>query len=399
MVPKALRPWLDRQRLLHKLAKVQPDPAAHQKPRRERLLLVALYQPDGIRTSGQSAEELVTCSQYPVDLLNLCTGAFLPPRVDLGRYDGLLLHNSLTYEPDVLAKLFSLRTDSIRDYRGLKVMFKFDEHYRTNEFIRYLGENAFDLLLTIFDEQTARLVYPAEKVGKLAFFQFHTGYVFPSFKNLPYRAEDARPIDVGYRGSQQPLFAGRFTHEKQTVGEDFLPWAKRRGLHTNISSRGEDRINGPAWLDFLGSCKGVLGTESGSDLVDVDGEAYRLYNEYVALHPTPAPEEVFRLLDHLEGRIQDRCIAPRNYEAAACRTVQVLFEGNYQGIFKPNLHYLPLKRDFSNVDAVIDRLMDARERKEITDCAYEEIILNPAYSFETFVRRFDARLDDLFGHA
>ena len=53
-----------------------------------------------------------------------------------------------------------------------------------------------------------------------------------------------------------------------------------------------------------------------------------------------------------------RTISPRHFEAAAFRICQVLFEGEYSGVLRPMVHYIPLKKDFSNFDQVVGLIGD-----------------------------------------
>ena len=71
-------------------------------------------------------------------------------------------------------------------------------------------------------------------------------------------------------------------------------------------------------------------------------------------------------------------------EAVITKTCQVLVEGDYDGILQPNRHYIPLKRDFSNLVEVLDKLRDDELLEEIANQAYEEIYMSKRYSYEKF---------------
>ena len=77
-------------------------------------------------------------------------------------------------------------------------------------------------------------------------------------------------------------------------------------------------------------------------------------------------------------------------EAAATRTVQLLYPGHYSGIFVAHRHFFPLARDYSNLDAAVDFIRDETARRRMAAAAYEEIICNETYWIEHFVARFDA---------
>lgn len=383
-------------RLTRRFAQPSPWGGNSEKPRRQKLLYIVDLPPSSTGTLRETIEELMALSAYRWDLLNLHGYLPVDPELDYNRYDGILFHNAIAYTAEILARTQALRKQPLADYQGLKAVMKQDEHYKIHQVARWLGENRFDLVLTLCGAEQFRKFYPPEMAGEPDFLTFLTGYVPEHFCHLPYRAETPRTIDVGYRGSRQPLSFGAFTHEKQTIASDFLPHALRRGLTTNISSRWEDRIMGNGWLAFLGNCKGQLGIESGGNLVDWEGEAEALCLRYRKRHPRATDAEILARLAPFEGNASYRFISPRHFEAAACFSQQILYEGEYQGIFRANEHYLPLKRDYSNADEVIDRLLDDKERAEMTGRAFEEIIRNPEYSFKTFVERFDQKLAELF---
>ena len=84
-----------------------------------------------------------------------------------------------------------------------------------------------------------------------------------------------------------------------------------------------------------------------------------------------------------------RTVSPRHFEAAACRTLQILYEGEYRGILLPWRHYLPLRRDFGNFEEIVGALRDGALAAEITERAFAEVAANPAYSYATFVGALD----------
>ena len=49
-------------------------------------------------------------------------------------------------------------------------------------------------------------------------------------------------------------------------------------------------------------------------------------------------------------------ISPRCFEAAALRTLMVMYEGEYAGILEAGRHYVELKRDHSNIDEVVSAI-------------------------------------------
>ena len=78
-------------------------------------------------------------------------------------------------------------------------------------------------------------------------------------------------------------------------------------------------------------------------------------------------------------------ISPRHLEACLTRTGQILVEGEYNGILKPDLHYIPLKADFSNLQEVFDRIQDEPARLEMVECAYRDIVATGRYTYRGMV--------------
>jgi hypothetical protein len=53
---------------------------------------------------------------------------------------------------------------------------------------------------------------------------------------------------------------------------------------------------------------------------------------------------------------------------------------------KPMVHYIPLKKDFSNFGEVIEIFKNSALRKEMTENAFKDLIASRLYTYETFVR-------------
>jgi hypothetical protein len=148
------------------------------------------------------------------------------------------------------------------------------------------------------------------------------------------------------------------------------------------------RVYNEAWINLLRRSRAVLGTESGMNLFDFDGSLERACAEYERAHPGCSFDEVWeQFLKEHEGNVRYAQISPRHFEAAACRCVQILLEGEYSGIFLPDRHYISLKKDFSNFDEVMVRLADDSFCRRLTEQAHAEIILNNAWHYRTFIKK------------
>jgi hypothetical protein len=61
-------------------------------------------------------------------------------------------------------------------------------------------------------------------------------------------------------------------------------------------------------------------------------------------------------------------------------------------MMQPMVHYLPLKKDFSNFDEVLACFQDRAIRKEVVDNAYRDLIASGAHTYRRFIASFDDAL-------
>ncbi len=147
-------------------------------------------------------------------------------------------------------------------------------------------------------------------------------------------------------------------------------------------------------MDFIASCRATLGTESGSNVFDFDGSLTDEIGAALKENPKLTYEQVEERF--LRGREMPGVmnqVSPRIFEAVALRTGLVLFEGTYSGVVRPDEHFIPLKKDFSNVEDVLRRVQDDRELAAMTERAYAHVIGSGAYTYQAFIREVDSALD------
>src|SRR5262249_36100072 len=221
-----------------------------------------------------------------------------------------------------------------------------------------------------------------------------TGYVPDRLKCAAFaRPMGARQIWIGYRGRVNPLWYGRLGREKLEIGQRMREVCRARNISCDIEGAEDRRIYGDAWYSFLGDCRATLGTESGSNLFDWDGHVRVAVEAQLRERPTTTFEEVYDAwLGKHDNEIATNQISPRIFEAIATRTALILYEGRYSDILQPHVHYLPLRKDFANVDDVLARLADVAFLESLTDRAFEEIVASDRYGYRVLVRRVDEEL-------
>ena len=77
------------------------------------------------------------------------------------------------------------------------------------------------------------------------------------------------------------------------------------------------------------------------------------------------------------------------------KTVQVLYPGKYSGILVPWRHYIPINRDFSNLNDVINAIKNDDFLQKMANQAYSEIIESQNYSEEKLGRGIDSIISNL----
>ena len=180
---------------------------------------------------------------------------------------------------------------------------------------------------------------------------------------------EERPVDLGYRAFENDVSLGH--RERRELVERFLALAHGSGLRVDISLDPRDRLDEPGWAEFLNRCKGQLGSEAGGDYFELTDETRNAVNAYRAEHPDASFEEIWaRFFRDYPNPVPGRVLSGRNVEAAGTKTVQLLLRGAYGGYLEPDVHYIPLEKDFSNLDEAIGKFRDPAVCAEVRENAF-----------------------------
>ena len=96
-----------------------------------------------------------------------------------------------------------------------------------------------------------------------------------------------------------------------------------------------------------------------------------------------------------DGEFGLACLSPRHLEASLTETCQILIEGHYNGVLRPWEHYIPVRKDFSDVDKALDALADRELVSRLVRKAYADVVESGKWSYRAFVR--DCEADILAG--
>jgi len=314
---------------------------------------------------------------------------------EIDKFDAVIVHYTISIFHDDRCPAW-LRV-LLRNTTAKKIVFIQDEYRRINDVIDNLSYFKADILFTCIPENEVENVYPLSKLPNLKKIKTLTGFAPENLLNYPKVPYAERSIDVRYRARKLSAWYGRLAREKWMIAERFLKDGQKYGLKLDVSFDEKDRVYGEDWIKFLQNSKAVLGCETGASVFDFSGEIQKNVEAYEGEHPDASFEEIEEnFFKGLDGKIKLNEISPRCFESAALGTLMILYEGEYSGVLTPWRHYVPLKKDHSNMEEIVGCLRDAKKWDTITRQAYEEVALNPRYSYQRFIKDFDARLNEFF---
>jgi hypothetical protein len=278
---------------------------------------------------------------------------------------------------------------------ALKVQFLQDEYRAVRKVNRVMAQFGVNLLFTCVAERDHEFFYPRSLIPSLqGTYTVLTGYVPAYLERVDYSSREPRAIDIGYRSRANAFYLGSLAQEKTQIAQAFTRIGQEHGFSLDISVREEDRLYGARWLEFLKASRFSLGTESGASVIDLDGRIQALTEQFIRANPAATFEEVKqRFFADLDGKAVIQTISPRIFEAAAFHNTLVLHEGAYAGIIQPGVHFIAVKKDYSNVAEVVAQMRDLTLCRRLADRTHEDLIRSRKYGYRSFVRYFDDILD------
>lgn len=314
----------------------------------------------------------------------------LPKRLhrsfDLSEFDVVVVHYSVRLS--LKGHLSPTVAGKVELFRGLKVLFIQDEYENTETARSWMDRLKFDFVYTCVPQQYVNDVYPSWRFPATTFVQTLTGYVHLNDEDRMVRPLRDRPFDIVYRGrSLHPVY-GLLGQQKSRIGEEFRKLGLSRQLRVDIEIDDHKRVYGDDWIRLLASSRTTLGTESGSNVFDIDGSLRKKIDSALIADPELSFEDIQETLLPAET-IEMNQISPKVFEAIRMRTALILIEGEYSGVLRPWDHYIPLKRDFSNVNECLDLIRDDDFLHAMVERAHRDIVESEVYSYGNFVSAFD----------
>lgn len=291
--------------------------------------------------------------------------------------------------------LFSDACDEfVAGFPGIRIVVLQDEQENTLAVRKRISSLKPHILFTTLPPGAWPTVFPKEVFNETRVVRLLTGYArqgsLPSDLSLLPLKE--RRLTLGYRVTPHVWRWGELGKLKIEVGQRFHHACRERGIPADIAWTEQAKIYGDDWLRFNASCQGVLGSESGASIFDWHGDLQRRETQFRHTHPTATCDDFLAEIAGQEVSFDTGQISPRVFEATITQTALVMVEGTYAGLLRPEEHYLPIKRDFSNIEEVLDRMADLENLQKMADRAYDHLIKSGKFSYKAMAEKIDSEI-------
>ena len=317
-------------------------------------------------------------------------------QLDLARFDVVVIHFSIRLPYDQLSPSTA---STLTRFKGLKVLFIQDEYDHTHRAWYWINALGLQLVFSVVPQPGMDRVYPPGNFPNTRFVGNLTGYVPDDLRLKPDTiAPSNRSLIVGYRGRPLPIRYGRLGIEKVEIGKMVKAYCDAHGVETDIAWTEGTRIYGGQWYQFMVSCRSMLGSESGSNVFDWDGTLVERIAQFRKQNPKADDDLVYANFvrsEEIDGIMNQ--VSPRVFEAIAAKTVLVLFEGDYSSVVQAGEHFIPVRKDGSNLGEVVALLHDGDYVNAMAERAYRDVIASGKYSYRTFAGMVDDEIEHSAG--
>lgn len=344
-------------------------------------------------------------SRYPAIYHNFAFGFDWNAFKDLPIFAVLLdtLALNVRWSPDYFQRVTE-PLGALSGFKGLKIAMPQDEFIHTDSLGGLLARIGCTHVLSAAGQANAQRIY-SPFVPDATIASKLTGYLETgTLRRIDRMARKvgARDIDVGYRAWRAEPWLGSHGMLKTRIAEAaHAVQADFPHLRFDVSTDEADVLTGDDWYRFLLRCRTTLGVEGGASILDRDGSICNRTRAYVREHPHATFEEVRdACFPGQDGGMSIFAIGPRHLEACGTRTCQLLVEGQYQGVLRAGIDYIPIARDFSNLREVLRALDDASLVQRTAESAWRHVVASGRYTYAGFVRSVEqAWLDPAARHA
>ncbi|WP_461357008.1 hypothetical protein [Bradyrhizobium sp. USDA 4454] len=306
-------------------------------------------------------------------------------------FDALVIHFSVRMPFETMSPSF---VELVSGFCGPKVLLIQDEYDMPRKACALIKKLGVDTIFTTVPKPFVHQFYPPDELHNVKFKSCLTGYVPDElpFELVTPLAE--RRVWLAYRGRKLAVWYGQLAFEKSSIAMRMKAECAARNVPHDIEWEEDKRINGSAWFKFITDTRAMLGTESGANVMDAWGDIRNSVLAMATEHPDLGDDEIYRrVVAPHENNVRMGQMSPKFFEAIALKTGLILFEGSYSNVIQPDKHYIPLRKDYRNLDDVLKRLADVAGLQKMVDLAYDDVVRGGAYGYHRFVSDIDDAIE------
>jgi hypothetical protein len=354
--------------------------------------ILVLYDPYSLATEfvRQHLQAITRHSRYNVAYaaVTFDSKAEFPLEI----FDAVVVHFSVRMPFETMSPDF---VDAVANFNGPKILLIQDEYDMPRKSCILIRKLGIQTVFTTVPKEFIDQFYPPSELPNVKFKSCLTGYIPDELPLELAKPISERGVWLAYRGRKLPVWYGQLGFEKFEIAKRMKAECAARSVPHDIEWEEGTRIGGPAWFDFLTSAKAVLGTESGSNVMDAWGDIRRNAEALSSERPNLSEQEIYEAtVARFENNVKMNQISPKIFEAIALKTGLVLFEGSYSNIIKPDQHFIALRKDYRNVDDVFKQLSDQGRLQTMVDHAHEDIVVHGENGYGRFVKDIDDVIEE-----
>jgi hypothetical protein len=295
------------------------------------------------------------------------------------QYDAIIITS--TFLDLLTSRSFYKKTQSCFEFlsssNAFKLAFPQDDYWLSEIRDEWFCKMNINIVFPVCQKEQWGFLYPKYSLtGRL--MQGYTGYVHERHFELNRKKKRLknRKMDVVYRATKMPLFPNRLGYQKGNLGTKFEKICKQSGSHLRIDVEGKPKTRNQ-WAKLVSDSRTVLGSPSGSSTLVNNWITAELLLGLTGLNESNVENE---LSAHLPSKLLGRdftAISPRNIEAAATGTVQVLALGDYGHVLNPMIDYIPFDFRLESLPHLERQIKDFDLIERISSNCWKKIVSLP----------------------
>ena len=272
---------------------------------------------------------------------------------------------------------------------AVKIAFPQDDYWMSEVRDNFYFEMKLDYVFSVCQPEYWPILFPQyHKTGTI--LKGFTSYIHKRHFELFSRRKKLtdREFDVVYRGAKNPLFPNKLGYLKANLGLNFHYWAEKINLKLRSDIVGDPKP-GNMWEEFIGNSMCVLGSPSGSSTLirnNDDASIIKHIQRNFSLSNLEKQKELERVFPSELLSRNYSALSPRNLEAAACGTVQILYGSDYDNILSPWEDYLPFSFDEESLLKIKDYLQYPEKLEAIASNCWRKLSEHQSLRVEAHVQ-------------